>query len=189
MAEPMTKDEFTTAFQKLYKSIYKTVFYIIRDKDLAYDIVQDAFANGYKNIHTLSCKDKFKPWIIKIATNLAYSYVKGRQEFDIGTIENIFLLEQQIYGETKDDVSRKIEQHELKNEIEKTILSLDKKYSIVLIYRFYCEMTYEEIAKAMNIDINLVKSRLYRAKQQMKIRLQRNRLVREYIGCVKTDEK
>lgn len=179
----MSKNEYIIAFQKLYNFIYKTILYIIKDKDLAWDICQEAFIRGYNKIHTLNNTAEFRPWILKIATNIAYEYIKRNKEICVEDINGIIQLENEFYCKVN-NVEQEVLNHELEEEIKKILISLNSRYSTVLIYRFYCEMTYEEIATELGIDINSVKVNLYRGKKQFKKRLQMNNTLKEYIRGV-----
>ncbi len=180
----MSKNEYTTAFQKLYDFIHKTVLYIIKDKDLASDICQEAFITGYNKINTLKDTAKFRPWILKIAANIAYEYIKRNKEICFEGINGIIQLENQFHSEISNSVEQEVLNHELEEEIKKMLISLNSRHSTVLICRFYCEMTYEEIAAELDIDINSVKVNLYRGKRQLKKRLQTNNTLKEYIRGV-----
>jgi len=184
MSNFMSKNEYTIAFQKLYDFIHKTVLYIIKDKDLALDICQEAFIIGYNKIDTLNNTAKFRTWILRIATNITYEYIKRNKEICFEDINGIIQLENQFHSEVNNNVEQEVLNHELEEEIKKMLVSLNSRYSTVLIYRFYCEMTYEEIAAELGIDINSVKVNLYRGKKQLKKRLQTNNTLKEYIRGV-----
>ncbi len=189
MSNFMSKDEYIIAFQILYGFIYKTALYIIKDKDLALDICQETFIKGYNKIDTLNNAAKFRPWILKIATNIAYEYIKRSKEICVEDINGIIQFENKLYSEINNSVEQELLNHELEEEVKKILVSLSSRYSAVLIYRFYCEMTYEEIAAELDIDINSVKVNLYRGKKQFKKQLQVNNTLKEYIRGVGINEK
>jgi RNA polymerase sigma-70 factor (ECF subfamily) len=166
-------------FQKHYRNIYKTVLYILKDENTAYDIAQETFIKGYKYLHTLSDMNKFKPWILKVATNLAYDYLKSRKEvFTVEDMDKLIAIEEEVRKKMKqNDVETSYINKEVTKAVREAIKSLDKKYSLILVYRFYCDMTYEEIAKKLKLNINTVKTRLRRGKKKLK----QSKQLRKYI--------
>jgi RNA polymerase sigma-70 factor (ECF subfamily) len=189
MSDLMSKDEYIIAFRKLYGFIYKTAIYIIKDKDLAFDICQETFIRGYNKIDTLNDTVKFRPWILKIATNTSYEYIKRNKEIYVEDINGIIQFEDKFCRQANNNVEQEVLNHELEDEIKKILVSLNPRYSAILIYRFYCEMTYEEIAEELGIDINSVKVNLHRGKKQFKKQLQVNNTLKEYIRGVGMDGK
>ncbi|MBA1333960.1 MAG: hypothetical protein HPY66_0353 [Firmicutes bacterium] len=189
MENSITKEEYVAAFQNIYAHLYRTVLYILKDRHLAYDIVQETFIRGCKKIDTLNNPDSFKPWINRIAINITYDYLRRTKETSIEDINKVIQLESISSGIPDSSVENKILNHELSSKIKDAICSLDESHSLILVLRFYCELSYNEIASELGIDLNAVRSRLYRAKNLLRRELANSDIAREYFEGVKANEK
>ena len=144
----------------------------IADRNNASDIVQEIFIKVWKNINNFdSKKASFKTWIFTIARNTATDFLRKKKilsfsdiEKNSGKDENAFnkSFSENIPDENllPDEVLQKLEDNELLN---KTLKKLPPDYREVLILHYQEEMTFSEIGKIINKNLNTVKSQHRRA--------------------------
>lgn len=150
---------------KKYKSyLYKVAYSYTKNEDQALDLIQECTYRAWKNIKNLKQESSFKSWISKILINIAMTTIKKESKAIISEIdENIEHIQKEISIEEKVDVHKAID-------------TLKPEYKMVIILKYFDDMTIEEIAYVMEIPINTVKSHLRRAKQSM-----RNILKEDYL--------
>lgn len=146
---------------RYHKSLYGYVYRLTLDEKLAEDIVQETFIKIYNEGKKGHVPDMFKPWIYKIATNLCKDYwKKGSTQKEKLTdviidknvpIQNIINL-----------------QMERKWMLE-ALSKLKIEYRTVLYLRFYQDLKYSEIALALDLSINTVKSRITRGLKHLEV--------------------
>jgi len=144
------------------------IFYYMKDREWAEDIVQDTFVRVYLN------KDKYKEiakvstWIYTIAINLAKTALSRNGKMNAFSItgkdgENDYEIKDK-HTTTDGDV--------LKNELSDVIMSsideLEEKFREIVMLRDVDEMSYEEIAALLKIPTGTVKSRLNRARLNLR---------------------
>lgn len=147
------------AFKELYKTnkiyLYKIAYSYVKDENKALDIIQECAYRGFLNINKLKEPRIFKTWITRILINVAIDYLKKEENI-------IYLKEEQMIAPRKDNIS--IEE---KLDLYKAIDILKEEYKMVVILKYFNDMTIEEIASVMKLPINTIKSHLKRAKEKL----------------------
>ena len=151
-------------YEMYYKDVFRTIYYIINDKDISQDLVNESFIRAFDKLHTLKETDKFKPWICTIATNIARNYLrKERRVISFDTIENVI----EDYVDLEDTVINAINENELKVKIKIALDKLDDSSKQVVILRYFHNFSYESVAKHLKMKEGTVKSKLNRAKNKL----------------------
>ncbi|MEW9122657.1 MAG: sigma-70 family RNA polymerase sigma factor [Thermotaleaceae bacterium] len=154
-------------FETYKYRVYKTAYFIMKNEDDAKDIVQDAFITAFSKLEQLREKDKFGSWICTIACNLAKDkYNKKKKEICMEDEEQIFLQGREYVSLNLPEEI--LEKKELNAHIREQIQGLKHHYSEILYLYYYCDMSYEEISIALNLNLGTVKTRLFRAKKLLK---------------------
>lgn len=164
-------------FEENYDRAYNTAIAILLNSEMAKDAVQEAFCRAFLKIDTLNDKSKFSTWICTITRNICMDMLrqvcvqKGRNTSiynDDGDLKNIAEL-------TDFNVPDKIcEDIGIRQEIKECMCELDTDSQQILNLRYFEDLTYAQIAEHMNISVNLVKVKLYRAKHRMAEKLKKH---------------
>lgn len=142
-------------------TMYRTALSIVKDVDMAKDVTQNAFIKSWEKLDSYDPEYKFFSWLYRITTNEALNKVRGDNNTES-------LSPNHSDGETPfHKVIRKEENRQLYNAID----SLDRKFSSVIYLRHFEELSYKDIAEALDIDEKTVKSRLYGARMKLRDRL------------------
>lgn len=169
-------------FEMFYERVYFTAYYIVQDRDLAQDVVQDTFVKVFKHIHTVENGEKLGAWIAAIASRTAIDQLrKVKRRNDIVT-EDVIINEQ--LAKENDFISSveiTVEKKLLKKILLQQIDQLKPEHKQVIILRYLHDMTYEEIANAIEINVATVRSRIHRAKIQLKKSIESQPAVKEMI--------
>lgn len=138
-------------FEQKYLECEKSLFLIaigyLHNTEDAKDCVQEAVLQAWKSFDTLINKDFFKTWITRIVINKCKDYMKKqRYTEELTDLINVF------YNAPTEEV-----------EILDCICKLSSKLSIYITLRFYNDMTYEEVANALNESVSTVKNKTKKA--------------------------
>jgi RNA polymerase sigma-70 factor (ECF subfamily) len=168
-----------TAFEELVRRYDRNVFrianHITQNREDAEDVVQDAFLKAYSNLAQFQGQSKFYTWLVRIAVNEALMRLRRRRP------ERMVSLDEDVKTED-DSVPREVAdwspnpeqlygQGELKDILTKTIQGLPASFRTVFVLRDVEGLSTEETADALNLSIPAVKSRLLRARLQLRDRL------------------
>lgn len=159
---------FEILIQRFKNPLTNYVYRFLGDYDSCIDIVQETFIKVYRYKDNYSSVAKFSTWIYTIAGNLARSEYKRKKRKSIFSInsygedEKTFEIPDESY---RPDVSADAN---LKREvIEKALLKVRESYREAVILRDIQELSYEEIAQILGIEVGTVKSRINRGRSEL----------------------
>ncbi len=136
--------------------------------DAIEDMVQDVFIKAYTNIQSYDPKQRFSPWIYRIAHNTYINEIRRtRHRLHFFDFETDTFLPALIAPETADHETLSTE---LKAHLDELLAELSSTYREVLILYYYENMSYQEISDIMHIPISTVGVRLSRARIELKKR-------------------
>jgi RNA polymerase sigma-70 factor (ECF subfamily) len=167
------------AFEQLVKRYDRNVFrianHITQNREDAEDVVQDAFLKSYENLQNFHEQSKFYTWLVRIAVNEALMRLRRRRpERMVSLDEDVKTEEDSMPREVADwspNPEQQYSQAELKDILGKTIQGLPPSFRTVFVLRDVEGLSTEETAEALNLSIPAVKSRLLRARLQLRERL------------------
>lgn len=153
---------------RYHKPLYGYVYRLLQDERLAEDVVQETFLKIYQQGKKGFIPEQFKPWMYKIATNSCKdhwkkAYTKREYFTDRDVEEN---------GQIHHIIDRQLERKWMVDSLNQ--LSLE--YRSVLYLRFFQDLKYAEIALALDITLNTVKTRISRGLKHLE-------------GIIKEDER
>src|SRR3954466_8010988 len=169
------------AFEELVKRYDRNVFriaqHITQNREDAEDVVQDAFLKAYTNLAQFQGQSKFYTWLVRIAVNEALMKLrKRRPERMVSLDEDVKTEEDSVPREVADwspNPEQLYTQAELRDILQKTIQGLPPSFRTVFVLRDVEGLSTEETAEALDLSIPAVKSRLLRARLQLRERLNR----------------
>lgn len=155
--------------------IYNTFLKLHPESDLA-DLTQDALTKIIKSIKNLKNPEKFDSWLYQIIQNLFYDSLRKKQNNkDISTI-NPIVDSKDENGNCLIDSKKTPDENsincELNAKINKAINELPASFKTIIILREFDGLSYEQIAKLTNLNLNTVKSRIARARIKLKNELE-----------------
>jgi RNA polymerase sigma-70 factor, ECF subfamily len=175
------KEGDTSAFEELVRRYDRNVFriaqHITQNREDAEDVVQDAFLKAYGNLQQFQGQSKFYTWLVRIAVNEALMKLRRRRpERMVSLDEDVKTEEDSVPREVADwapNPEQLYSQGELHDILSKTIQGLPPSFRTVFVLRDVEGLSTEEAAQALDLSIPAVKSRLLRARLQLRERLSR----------------
>jgi len=155
-----------TAFARLlarYKdAIYFMLLKMVNNKSDAEDLTLEAFGKAFKNLHQYSPSYAFSTWLFKIASNNCIDFLRKRKG-------NLVPIEgSQDPNENESPVKLKSrdpnpEERLIRKQkailMRKVVRKLKPRYQTLVEYRYFRELSYEEIASELNLPLGTVKAR------------------------------
>jgi RNA polymerase sigma-70 factor, ECF subfamily len=168
-----------SAFEELVRRYDRNVFriaqHITQNREDAEDVVQEAFLKAYGNLAKFQEQSKFYTWLVRIAVNEALMKLRRRRtdktvsiDEDVETEEGSMPREVADWGPNPEQLYR---QSELGDILKKTIQGLPPGFRTVFVLRDVEGLSTEETAEMLGLSIPAVKSRLLRARLQLRERL------------------
>ena len=146
------------------RRVYGVAYRIVRRHDLADDVAQETFIRAHRALGTFDVARPFGPWICRIAANLAINHVRSPQFREEELPEG--------HAETPapsggNPLSRVLDR-EAKAVLDAAMERLPAEQRAVFALRVVEELSYREIAEALDISIGTVMSRLSRAREKLR---------------------
>ena len=136
--------------------MYKTAISILKDEDDANDAIQEALYSAYKNYYSLREKSYFTTWIIKILINKCYNIINKNKK--IAYIDDTIIQNTASSEDT----------YKIENSLEWVLNQIDKDLKEIVVLYYYDDFSVADIANVLDIPQGTIKSRLSRAREQIK---------------------
>lgn len=166
---------FEALIKKYQKKVFNIAFRMIGNYDDACEVAQDTFVSAYRSINKFKGMSKFSTWLHTITVNLSKN---KRKQLGTRKYHEQFSLDNRLVTEegsvSVEPVSADpsplegLEQKETQQKIQNCINKLADEFREVLILRDMQGFSYEEIGAMLNVAQGTVKSRLFRAREDVK---------------------
>jgi RNA polymerase sigma-70 factor (ECF subfamily) len=158
-----TSDEaFAALTRRQIDSAYRLAWAILGDSGDADDATQDAFAQAWRNRRSLRDPDRFDAWFGKILVNACREKLRKRERRKVRSLEE---TDDPATADSTDQVSSR-------DAVDRALNGLDADHRIVIVLRYWADMTVDEIAERIEVRPGTVKSRLHYALRSMRPRLE-----------------
>ena len=169
---------FTELLIRYERKIYRLAKNITQNDEDAEDVMQEAFLKAYSHLDSFQGNSKFYTWIVRIAVNesLMMKLRKRKSDKLVSLDEQIDTGEDMVPREIavwEDNPEAQYSQEELRGILDKSVESLAPIFRSVFVLRDIEDLSTEETAEALGISIPAVKSRLLRARLQLREKLTR----------------
>jgi RNA polymerase sigma-70 factor, ECF subfamily len=169
------------AFEQLVKQYDRQIFriaqHITQNREDAEDVVQDAFLKAYEKLDQFQGNSKFYTWLVRIAVNESLMRLRKRRTGRMVSIDEDVETEEgsmpRDLAEWRPDPEVQYGQSELAEILRKTIQGLPPGFRVVFVLRDVEGLSTEETAETLGLSVPAVKSRLLRARLQLRERLSR----------------
>jgi RNA polymerase sigma-70 factor (ECF subfamily) len=163
------------AFEQLIQHYQKRILadcrYMTRNDGISEDLAQEVFVKAYFGLSRFEGRSTFRHWLQRIKVHHCLNYLKKQAgksgvAIDEGAVEE--------YGELQvaPTADRNLESMNQRQRISAILDSLPTTLRIPLIMRDMDELSYEEVANALNIGLSAVKMRIKRAREEFRKRYQ-----------------
>ena len=150
------REAFEQLVRLLQRRIYGFAYRYIRDVHEAQDLAQEIFLRLYRKLHSFDPRRPFEPWLWRVAANVCANYLDKRvpkpaalegDAGDAGTAAAPTVMEETRLGAA--------------------LAGLPPTYRLLLVLHYQADMPLAEIAETLGVSLVTVKSRLYRARNQL----------------------
>lgn len=149
--------------------VHRLIFSIVRDDSVVEDLAQDAFIKMLTAIENYEFRAPFKSWLTRIAVNVCRDHLRKKK---VRSIMNFFKVneetnEEQSFMDESPNPVMLLEKDERKKILLRAMERLPASSRMILVLRELNQLSYEEIAAALGWKMGTVKSRLFRARQEL----------------------
>ena len=155
--------DFEEIVKRYQRRVYGVAYRIVRRHDVADDVAQEAFIRAHQALASFDLTRPFGPWIFRIAANLAVNHTRSPRAREEALPEG--------HAETPSSSAGPLDgvlEGEAAELLQQALGALPGEQRAVFVLRVMEEMSYKEIAGALDIQVGTVMSRLARAREKLR---------------------
>ncbi len=143
--------------------VYNVCWRMLGEHNEAEDLTQEAFIRAYQRMDTFDNTRPFGPWIRRIAANMCLNHIQRRPPAMMPLDDE----QDRLLRPSGVNPENARQRAETKEAIHRALLELPPHYRAVIELRHFQQLSYEEMAAALNLPLNTAKSHLFRARKQL----------------------
>jgi RNA polymerase sigma-70 factor (ECF subfamily) len=154
---------FGVLVERYQQAAFRAAYLLLRDAPAAEDVAQEAFVRAYRRLNTFRRDAAFRPWLLRIVTNLALNDLRAR-----GRRGGLLARVGRTSPRVTDAPHAQVEAADEASTLLRAMGELPADDRIVLHLRYFLELPEREIATAIGRPAGTVKSRLHRASRRLR---------------------
>ncbi|MCC7384709.1 MAG: sigma-70 family RNA polymerase sigma factor [Deltaproteobacteria bacterium] len=156
--------------ERYQKRVYALAFGILRNREDAWDVAQEAFVKAYKNLGTFEGSSAFYTWLYRITYNLSLDLLRSKSRRETVDFEEGRAHVSEELGEAlqqPEHPSDTVDRRELTEVVQRAMTRLSEKHRAIIVLREIEGLSYEEMAEVLKISKGTVMSRLFHARRNL----------------------
>ncbi len=165
--------------RRFERPVFSLIYRMVRDRELAEDLAQEAFVRAFNNLARYDPSYKFSSWLFKVAYNLTIDHLRKKRLNTVSIHGSPSAVTTELQAATAITVEsmeerpdEALQSREIGSEIEVAIGELRQEYRSAIILRHVEGRSYEEIAEIMDVPLGTVKTYIHRARKELQGQLQ-----------------
>lgn len=157
---------FELLFRQYETGVFKLALSIVDDPAEASEITQETFVAALRAMQNYQERQSFKAWLYTIAVNQSRSHLRRRRALERlqATLTRIFRIE----FEKQTLPEEAVIQNEKEAALWKTLSQMDDRHRIVVVLRYFHELSIRQIAEILSISEGTIHSRLHSAREKLR---------------------
>ena len=147
--------------QKYRESLLYHAICIVKDRDEAYDLVQEVFIRAIREERLFTPDFRIKAWLYRVTSNLCFNLVRNKKR------RSAILDAAKMSDRSDADQLSDIFSDERRTEVLKAISTLSEEHQNILMMRYYNDLSYKELSEVLDVKLGTVMSRLSRARSKL----------------------
>ncbi len=158
---------FAALLERHQQMAFRVAYLLVRDTDTAQDVTQDAFLRAHRALHTFREGEPFRPWILRIVSNLAKNELRSRARRARLRERVARWLPSQQAG-ASDDLLAAVLEADRRTAVRRLLDDAPEADREVLLMRYVADLSEAEMADVLDVAPGTVKSRLSRARARLR---------------------
>ena len=156
-------DAFAFLVETYETSVYRLALRMCGNAHDAEEVAQEAFVAAWKGLPAFRGESKFSSWLYQLTTNAAIDFLRREKRHRAAVP-----IEDEPEPATPDTPQQAVEEGEMRQALQQALDSLTPEHRQIFLLRQMRQLSYEEIGRLLNLEPGTVKSRLSRAKKQLR---------------------
>ncbi len=155
-------EAFATLTERHKRPVYNLAYRMLGNAADAEDAAQETFVRAYVRLDSYQPRGRFGAWLLAIASHWCIDHLRRRRPLSLEAVETT--LAPPVAGELPEALALGAE---WRGEVREWLARLPEPYRLVLVLRYWHDLTYAEIAETIGQPVSTVRMRLFRARQYL----------------------
>jgi RNA polymerase sigma-70 factor (ECF subfamily) len=151
---------FERLVQHYQKAVYNLAYRMLGNAADAEDAAQETFLRAYASLGSYQATRKFGVWLLSITAHWCIDRLRRRKVVSLEMQFDMSLL-----GGTTDGPEREVLAREHQREVQARLAALPEAYRLIVVLRYWHDLSYTEIAEMTGLSLSTVRMRLFRARR------------------------
>jgi RNA polymerase sigma-70 factor (ECF subfamily) len=149
--------------------VFNLAFRLTGDRAEAENVTQEAFLRAYAALPCSRTDLAFKPWLFQIAVNLCRDLARKKRPAAFAELaQEDSVTPEEAFGDPAPLLLDTVAERELEQALARAVTTLPEAYRAVVTLRYTEELSYEDMAAALGLPVNTVRTHLFRAKAMLR---------------------
>ncbi len=171
-------DAFNELVNRYERKIFRLTQHITENREDAEDALQDAFLKAFSHLDQFQGNSRFYTWLVRIAVNESLMKLRKRKSAEVVSLDEPVETEDDFIprevASWQENPEQKYARQELQDILDRAVNTLPPVYRAAFVLRDLEQLSTEETAEVLNLSVPAVKSRLLRARLQLREKLSKN---------------
>lgn len=162
-------DAFAHLVRSYQKLVYNVIYQMVKSHETAADLTQETFLKAYRGLSTFRTGSRFKPWLLRIATNTTLNYIRDNRKAE--SLDSMLEDNPQLEPPARDDVELTVDWKLSQAMLKEALHELPARQRHVFVLRYQYDLSYEDIATVMETTTTAIKPLLFRVREKLRMLL------------------
>ena len=167
------RDSMDELFQRYRGVAYRVAHRLLGNEADALDAVQDGFVKALLHLPSFQGRSTFKTWLLRVVSNAALDLGRQRGRREIISMDSMGpTCREECEPRSQPDPGRELEREDLRRKLHEALAQLPIAQRQTFVLHAEAELSFREVAETLDISIGTVMSRLYYARQRLRVLLE-----------------
>jgi len=162
---------FETLVNRYKQHVANIIYSVLGRSSEVEDLAQEVFIKMYHSLKHLTLRTNFSSWLYRVTVNLCIDEIRKKKLRRFFSLETVPGKELDAWQHRPDEGLMALEQKEMSEIIDNAISQLKPEHRIVIVLRDIEGISQEEISEVLKLPIGTVKSRIFRAREELRKKL------------------
>lgn len=159
---------FEVLIRRYQKLVYNVIYQMVQSHETAADLCQETFLKAFKGLPSFHLEARFKPWLLKIASNTTINYLRQMKSRSWESLEEHLEENPHLEPSTTNSVEEEVELKFSQQQLSSALQSLSLRHQQLFILRYQHDLSYADIASIIDEPETTIKSLLFRIREKLR---------------------
>lgn len=159
---------FEVLVRRYQKLVYNMIYQMVQSHETAADLTQDTFLKSFRALATFRSEARFKPWILRIASNTTLNHIRDSKSRAHDSLEDMLTENPLAEPASAENVEAEVELRFSHAMLAEALRSLPERHRQVFVLRYQHDLSYAEIATVVEEPETTIKSLLFRIREKLR---------------------